>query len=104
MRGTNTESFQEWLEKNWDEHNIFPPGMDDSTALNFLIDYLVPENCCIAYSCGKSQANTEMVNYILQNYSKKYANELKAKKMEKVKVHKEAIKRHKHDLKQLKSN
>ena len=100
----DAKSFSDWLNENWDTNNIFPPGMDDATALNFLIDYLVPENCYIAYSCGKSQANTEMVNYILQKYSKKYANELKATKLEKAKIHKNAIKRHKYELKQLKSN
>jgi hypothetical protein len=51
--------------------------MDDATALNFLIDYLVPEDYYISYSCGRSQANTEMVSYILQKYSKKYRKELK---------------------------
>lgn len=104
MGDTNIESFHKWLEENWDEHNIFPPGMDDATALDFLIDYLVPEDYYISYSCGKSQANTEMVSYILQKYSQKYANELKAIKTEKTKFHKEAIKHHKSELKQLKSN
>ena len=104
MSDTNTESFHKWLKEHRDKNNIYPPGMDDSTALNFLIDYLVPENYCIAYSCGKSQANTEMVSYILQKYSKKYANELKAIKMKKAKFHKNAIKRHKSELRQLKSN
>ena len=100
----DAKSFSDWLNENWDTNNIFPPGMDDATALNFLIDYLVPKDYYISYSCGKSQANTEMVSYILQKYSQKYANELKAIKTEKTKLHKEAIKRHKSELRQLKSN
>jgi len=77
MKDIDTTSFTDWLNKNQDSNNIFPPGMDSDTAIQFLADYLLPKDWYISYSCGKSQANTEIVSAILKKYSKKYRKELK---------------------------
>lgn len=78
------ETLIEWLEKNWGKDNIFPPGMDSDTALEFLKDYLLPKDWCVMYPCAKEQANTEIVTAILNMHSKRYKNELKDKKRRRI--------------------
>lgn len=70
--------FSDWINENQDKENIIPPGMSDEEAINFLKNYLLGEDWYIAYSCSKSQANTEIVVAILEKYSKQYKKEKKA--------------------------
>ena len=70
-------TFTEWLSVNKDPNNILAPPMDCSTAMGFLVDYLLDPGWCVQYSCGPEQANTEIVSALLQKYSKKYRKELK---------------------------
>lgn len=81
MANNYTEkSIIDWCNDNWEEDNIFPPAMDDKTALDFLYDYLLPDGFYISYSCGRGQANTEIVCYLIKKYSKRYENEVKSRK------------------------
>ena len=71
----------EWLrDKNSTENkdNILAPCMDAQTAVNFLIDYLIGDDWYVAYSACTEQVNTEAVMFILQKFSRKYKEELKA--------------------------
>ena len=36
--------FQEWLDRNWQKDNMFPPALEAQTALNFLQIYLLINN------------------------------------------------------------
>ena len=33
--------YQEWLDKNWQKDNMFPPPMEAQIGLNFLQQYLL---------------------------------------------------------------
>ena len=48
--------------------NIFPNGIPDSLALKILFDHFLEPEYYISYSCGREQANTEMVAEILSRY------------------------------------
>ena len=72
-----TNSIIDWCETNWEKDSITAPPMDDKTALKFLFDYLVPNDYCIPYSCSSEQANTELVCYVIKEYSTKYKKEFK---------------------------
>lgn len=54
--------------------------MDDKTALDFLTDYFLPDGFYISYSCSRGQANTEIVCYLIEEYSKRFKNEYKCRK------------------------
>lgn len=71
------EKFSDWLESNWERNNLMPPSLDDQKALEFLFEYLVEDDFYLSVSIGREQANTELVGYILEKYSKKYKKELK---------------------------
>lgn len=71
------KSIIDWCETNWGKDSITAPSMNNETALKFLFDYLVPNDYYIPYSCNNEQANTELVCYIIQNYSKKFKKEIK---------------------------
>ena len=57
-------------DKNPDENkrNIFPNGISDVLALQILLDHFIEPEYYISYSCGKYQANTEMVGEILRRF------------------------------------
>ena len=84
----NSNSIVDWCEKNWDKDSIVAPPMDDKTALDFLFDYLVPNDYYITYSCSGAQANTELVCYIIEHYSTKYKKEVKLNEKKKKLEHK----------------
>ena len=61
----NYKSFCE-LKANDPNINIFPKPTDDAEALDILFDYLGPTCHYVCnYSCGKEQANTEFVAYVM---------------------------------------
>lgn len=70
-------TFTEWLDKNWEKDNMFPPSLNPQTALNFLQEYLLGEDWYIVNPLTTSQANCEVVHDILYKYSKKYRKEYK---------------------------
>lgn len=67
--------FTEWLNKNWQKDNMFPPLMEAQTAVNFLEKYLLGEDWYIVNPLTTAQANVEIVHEILYRYSKKYKKE-----------------------------
>lgn len=77
------KSFTEWLEKNWEPDNMFPPSLSADEALNYLKDYLLGENWYVSYPAGKEQIYTEIVYSILELYSKKFKKELKQREKQK---------------------
>ena len=70
-------TYTEWLNKNWDKNNMFPPSLDPQTALDFLQEYLLGEDYYIVNPMPNIQANCEVVHDILYKYSKKYRKERK---------------------------
>lgn len=70
-------TYTEWLNKNWDKNNMFPPSLDPQTALDFLQEYLLGENYYIVNPMPNIQANCEVVHDILYKYSKQYRKERK---------------------------
>jgi len=80
---SNSNSIIDWCNTNWNDNSITAPPMDDKTALNFLFDYLVPNDYYISYACSNEQANTELVCYIIKEYSNKYKKEFKLKEKKK---------------------
>lgn len=69
--------YTEWLNKNWDKNNMFPPSLDPQTALDFLQEYLLGEDYYIVNPMPNIQANCEVVHDILYKYSKQYRKERK---------------------------
>lgn len=69
--------YTEWLDKNWDKNNMFPPSLDPQTALDFLQEYLLGEDYYIVNPMPNIQANCEVVHDILYKYSKQYRKERK---------------------------
>ena len=67
--------FTEWLNKNWQKDNMFPPPMEAQTAVNFLEKYLLGKDWYIVNPLTTAQANVEIVHEILYRYSKKYKKE-----------------------------
>ena len=72
-------TFNEWLDKNWQKDNMFPPPLDAQIALNFLQQYLLGEDWYIINPLTTAQANCEVVHNILYKYSKQYKKEYKKK-------------------------
>ena len=70
-------TYTEWLNKNWDKNNMFPPSLDPQTALDFLQEYLLGEDYYIVNPMPNIQANCEVVHDILYKYSKQYRKERK---------------------------
>lgn len=70
-------TYTEWLNKNWDKNNMFPPSLDPQTALDFLQEYLLGEDYYIINPMPNIQANCEVVHDILYKYSKQYRKERK---------------------------
>lgn len=70
-------TFNEWLNKNWQKDNMFPPPLNAQLALQFLKDYLLGEDWYVVNPLGQEQINSEMVAEILNKYSKKYRKEVK---------------------------
>ena len=70
-------TYTEWLDKNWEKDNIYPPVLEPQTALNFLQNYLLGEDWYIVNPLSTGQANCEVVHDILYKYSKKYRKEVK---------------------------
>lgn len=70
-------TFTEWLDKNWEKDNMFPPCLDAQKAVDFLCDYLMGEDYYIVNPLSTAQANSEIVHDILYKYSKKYRKEYK---------------------------
>ena len=69
--------YTEWLDKNWQKDNMFPPSLDAQMALRFLKDYLLGEDWYTVNPIGREQINCEIVDAILSKYSKKYRKEVK---------------------------
>ena len=69
-------TFTEWYLQNKDPNNLFDPPMSVDQALNFLEDYLLPDNYYIDQNAA-AQARTEIVYDILMKYSKKFKKEVK---------------------------
>ena len=69
-------TFIEWYLQNKDPNNLFDPPMSADQALDFLIQYLLPENY-YTRNIAASQANTEIVHDILMKCSKKFKKEIK---------------------------
>ena len=74
------KSIIDWCNDNWNDNSITAPPMDDKTALDFLTDYLLPDGFYISYSCSPGQVNTEIVCYLIKEYSKRLKNEVKSNK------------------------
>ena len=70
-------TYTEWLNKNWDKNNMFPPSLDPQTALDFLQEYLLGEDYYIVNPMPNIQTNCEVVHDILYKYSKQYRKERK---------------------------
>ena len=70
-------TYTEWLDKNWEKDNMFPPCLDPQEALSFLEKYLLGEDYYIVNPMPNIQANCEVVHDILYKYSKKYRKEVK---------------------------
>lgn len=70
-------TFNEWLDKNWQKDNMFPPPLNVQLALQFLKDYLLGEDWYVVNPLGQEQINSEIVAEILNKYSKKYRKEVK---------------------------
>lgn len=70
-------TFNEWLDKNWQKDNMFPPPLNAQLALQFLKDYLLGEDWYVVNPLGQEQINSEIVAEILNKYSKKYRKEVK---------------------------
>ena len=69
-------TFTEWYLKHSDPDNIFSPGMCPDKAIDFLVQYLLPEDYWTT-EITSSQAITEIVYDILMKYSKKFRKEVK---------------------------
>ena len=80
-------TFNEWLDKNWEKDNLFPPCLPGNKAVNFLVQYLMGDDYYIVNPLCAEQANCEFVHDILMKYSRKYRKELK--KINKLKKQKE---------------
>ena len=74
------KSIIDWCNDNWEDNDITAPVMDDKTALDFLANYLLPNGFYINYSCSRGQANTEIVCYLIEEYSKIFKNEYRCRK------------------------
>lgn len=48
--------------------SIFPEGISDGLALDILFNHFIGPDYYISYSCGRKQANTEMVGEILRMF------------------------------------
>lgn len=72
--------FSDWLEKNKDEDNIFPPPLEAQTAINFITAYLLGEDFYVSFPGSCEQVNTEIVYAILEKYSKKFKKEIKERR------------------------
>lgn len=70
-------TFTEWLDKEWakDPDNICPPPLDPQMAIKFLTDYLIGEDWYATMPMSTKQVNTEIVDLILEKYSKRYRKE-----------------------------
>ena len=73
-------SIIDWCNDNWEDDSITAPVMDDKTALDFLADYLLPDEFYVSYSCSRGQANTEIVCYLIEEYAKRFKNEYRHRK------------------------
>ena len=69
--------FREWLDKNWQKDNMFPPPMEAQIGLNFLQQYLLGKDWYSVNPISTEQINCEIVHEILYKYSKKYRKEYK---------------------------
>ena len=69
--------FTEWLDKNWQKDNMFPPPLNGNCAIDFLANYLLGENWYSVNPISADQINTEIVHEILYKYSKKYRKEFR---------------------------
>ena len=69
--------FSEWLEKGWEKYkdNICPPPLEPQQALDFLTDYLLGEGWYSTMPMSTKQINAEIVDKILDKYSKRYRKE-----------------------------
>lgn len=73
----NGNEFSKWVNDNWDDGDILPPGLEAQKGISFLIDYLLGEDWYVEYPASTTQINTEAVWSILAKYSKKFRKELK---------------------------
>lgn len=74
------QTFTEWLEfqnSTTNKDNIFSPPMSDSTAVQFLKDYLLGDDWYVTDPLCSDQINTQIVYDILCKYSRKFRKELK---------------------------
>lgn len=69
--------FTEWLDNECskDPDNMRPPPLDAQLAVHFLKDYLLGENWFSTMPMSTKQVNTEIVDAILDKYSRKYRKE-----------------------------
>lgn len=70
-------TFNQWLDENWEENNLFPPCLPGNKAVDFLVQYLLGEDYYIVNPLCSEQANCEFVHDILFKYSKKYRKEVR---------------------------
>ena len=69
------KSIFKWIKYNKKKQNNCCPGMDDRQAIDFLTDYLLGPDYYIVDPVSPRQANTIIVDEILQKYSKLYQEE-----------------------------
>ena len=74
-KGSKKETFTEWYSRSLKSGIVFP-GMSSDQALDFLVQYLLPDTY-YTFSIHAHQANTEIVYDILMKYSKKFKKEVK---------------------------
>ena len=71
------DTFSQWLEDRWEDGDMCPPPLEDKDALDFLRLYLLGKDWYVTMPISHNQCNTEIVDAILQKYSKDYKRELK---------------------------
>lgn len=64
-----------WLQHEAKDCGLMQPPMKDTTALDFLKDYLLGEDWYIVNPVNHEQGNTQLVHEILYKYSKAYRKE-----------------------------
>ena len=60
-----------------DKDNIYGVGIDDTTMISYLIDYLLGEDWMVTDPIGHNQINEIALHEILNKYSPKYRKEHK---------------------------
>ena len=72
---TLTEFFNKKYRERKDKDNMYGVGMSDAEFRQFIIDYLLPDDWCVADPLGQSQINEIAIYEILEKHSKKFRKE-----------------------------